>query len=134
MEYYADWKIDSSDADFDIDSYLVFDSPSGVGTCSIFIFNTGIDEQKHIDGQVEAHLKKIIKNGKVSYFSNWGNYKGTGALIKGKILGISNGEIKAFAHAEEDWSVLIVSQLYDSDKPQDEPGLKLIESSFRYRK
>lgn len=131
MEYLHTWTIDSTDNDFSIDSYFTLNTASDNGFVSFFIFNTYVDQKELIDAQVEANLKKTLKNGKVVYFTSWGNYKGMGATINGKLLGLMDGEVKAFAYSNDSSSFLIVSQLFDSDKQQDEPGLKLIETSFR---
>ena len=117
MEYYADWKIDSTDSDFDIDSYFSLDSPSGNGLCMIFIFNTSIDENEHVMAQVKRQLERLIKNGTVSHYNVVGEWQNK--ACKGKFSGIFKGEMRTFAHSGKNNSILIVSQLFDSDKQQD---------------
>jgi len=131
MKYYSDWRIDSTDTDFDIDNYFTFDTPSGNGTLSFFVFNVAINEQENLDAQIKVHLEKVIKNGTVTKFDTWGKYKGHGAKITGKILGTFKGEVKIFVHSDDKYSFLIAYQIYDSDKQKDLPGLKLIESTFK---
>jgi hypothetical protein len=133
MEYPFSWKIDSSDHDYDIDNYFTLDSPSDGCFATFMFFNTNIDEKEHLDEQVKEHLKGTIKNGIVSYFDKWGEYKGHGAIIKGKLLGVFKGELKLFVHSSDSSSFLIFSQLNDEDKLKDEDGLKLIEASFRLK-
>ncbi len=132
MEYPYKWTIDSSDTDFDIDSYFTLDSPNNTFV-SFFIFNTSIVEQDHIASQVKEILSKLIKNGKVTYFTNWKNYSGSGANVKGKILGIFNGEINVFAHTGDTLSFLKISQIYDSDREKDEEDLNIVETSFKIK-
>jgi hypothetical protein len=131
IEYYDNWRIDSTTGNHDLDSYITLYSPTEEGFVSIFIFNKTINVKEHIDEQVEAHLNETIKNGKVTYLNHWGKYLGYGATIEGKISGIFKGSIKVFACSGKEFSFLIASQLIYTAREEDEPGLKLIESSFR---
>jgi hypothetical protein len=130
MEYLYDWKIDSTAEDFDINSNFSIDSPDGASALFL-IFNTPIDIKEHIAEQVSEHLKKLIKDGKVKYFDSWGNYKGYGAIITGRLLGAFGGELKFFAHSADSTSFLVVTQLFDVHTSNDSLGLKMIESSFK---
>jgi hypothetical protein len=131
LEYYANWKIDSTDQDFNMDSYITFNGPSEISYLSMLLFNTQINQEENIDGQVTEYLKSAIINGKVKYINTWGKYKGYGATINGKFLGVYRGEMKLFAHSCDSCSFMTTSQIFDVDKPMDEEGLKLIESSFQ---
>ena len=133
LKYFSNWTIDSSDTDFNIDNYFTFNSASNGGQVTFFIYNVPIDEQEHIDAQVKAHLDKVLKNGTVSYFNSWGQYKGHGAKIKGKYQGIFNAEVKIFAHSGDTCSFLTASQINDSDREKDLPGLQLIERTFKMK-
>ncbi|MBS4066322.1 MAG: hypothetical protein KGZ74_17310 [Chitinophagaceae bacterium] len=128
--YDGDWTIDSTDEDYDIDGYYALDSKSGNGFISFAFFNATIDPEEVVLEQIKAHLSTSMKNGSTTRFDTWGKYKGKGALLKGKLLGIYKGEIRVFCYTEKERSFLIVSQIMDSDKPDDEPGLLLIEKSF----
>lgn len=133
MSYAGDWSVDSSDKDFDWDSYFTLDSRSGSGFISIFVFNTGIDARDAVDQQIKAHLAKTMKDGKVTSFNNWGNYKGEGANIKGKLMGSFKGNINIFSYSSDTSSFLAVYQLLDSDAEKDQPGIDLIKSSFHLK-
>ncbi|MGG9972191.1 hypothetical protein ACQ33O_10390 [Ferruginibacter sp. SUN002] len=131
MEYPDNWTIDSTDSDYDIDTYFSLNSPSNGAFASFMFINTKVDEQEHLDLHIKEQLKVTMKNGTVSYFEKWGDYIGHGATIRGKLLGIFKGDLKIFVHSNDTSSFLILSQLSDEDKLKDEEGLKLIESSFR---
>ncbi|MBL0055071.1 MAG: hypothetical protein IPP31_02555 [Chitinophagaceae bacterium] len=133
LQYYKDWNLDTTDTDFDIDAYFVLNSPSESGFNSLFLFNTGIDEEMHVNMQTEAHLKKTMKGAEVTRFTKWGNFTGHGVILKGKITGIWKGELKVFAHSGEDLSFVNVSQLIYSDSAKDARGIRLIESSLRLK-
>jgi hypothetical protein len=131
MKYYSDWSIDSTDKDFDIDSYFSLNPASGNGTVSFFIYNTTLDEKVNVDAQIKAHLENLIKDGHVSLFDTWGNYKGHGATIAGKIQGTFKGEAKIFAHSCDTCAFLFVYTYFNSDKERDMPGFNLIEKTFK---
>lgn len=133
LEYPYKWYIDSTDSDFDIDTYFSLDSPTEGAFTKFIFFNTTIDEKEHLSEQIKEHLKVTIKKGTVTYFDNWGKYNGHGASIKGKFLGVFKGELKLFIHSTDSSSFLIFSQLLDDDKSSDEEGLRIIESSFQFK-
>ncbi len=130
MKYDAKMKVDSSDADFDFDSYFTFNTPSDNGFVSFFIFNVKIDEEQAVKDQVAAMSKEVMKEPTVTKLETWGKYKGHGAVMKGKLMGLMKGEIRIFAYGTDDRSILVVYQVYESDKPLDLPGLELMEKTF----
>jgi hypothetical protein len=130
MAYYADWKIDSTQEDYDMESLFSMHAPSGNGLVVVFVFNVSIDPKEHVDNQVKSLLAEVIKNGKVTPNNKWGKYTGEGAVITGKVEGIYSGEIKIFAKTTDTKGFLIVSQMLNSDKETDERGIELIEHSF----
>jgi hypothetical protein len=130
MKYYSDCTIDSTDQDFDLDSYFTLNTASNNGSISFFIFDTTIDEEEHLNVQIKSQLDGILKNGSVTYFSTWGKYKGRGAKITGKFLGTMEGEFRVFVHSGNGRSFLVASQFFNSDREKDLPGLELIEKSF----
>jgi hypothetical protein len=133
LERYANWTIDSSDKSFDPDNYLELNSPSDNGFAMFFIFEDQIDEKEYVDDQVKGYVNKLIKKAKVSYFDQWGIYHGYGAKIEGVIMGLLKSEIKVFAHATDSLSFSTVTQVYLDDLSVDEPGLELIESTFKLK-
>ncbi len=134
LKYPSRWHIDTTDTDYDIDSYFSIEAPVDDGLALFFIFNIPIDEEVYVNNQIEAHLKKVMKNGKVEYFDHWGKFGGHGATITGKLLGVWKGELKIFCHSGDSSSFLTVAQYLDRDKEIVLPGLHLIESTFRLKK
>jgi hypothetical protein len=130
FKYYSTWKIDTADADYDPDKFLSLDSRSNNGFVTIVIFNEPSDVKTNVNEQVKEHLSNAIKKGIVTRFTTWGKYKGAGATIKGKLLGGEKGEIKIFSYSNKASSFLVVSQIFDSDKKVDLPGLQFIEKTF----
>jgi hypothetical protein len=133
VSYPYNWYIDSTDSDFDIDSYFSLDSPTEGCFAEFLFFNTSMNEKELLDEQIKEHLKVSIKNGTVTYFNKWGEYSGQGASIKGKMVGIFKGELKLFVHSTDSSTFFIFSQLLDDDRLKDESGLRLIENSFKVK-
>ncbi|HYM94835.1 MAG TPA: DUF4339 domain-containing protein [Chitinophagaceae bacterium] len=133
LNYPSGWIPDTEDKDFDLDGYFAIDGPVEDATSIFFIYNVPIDEKTHIATQVKIHLERVIKNGDVSYFDNWGNFKGHGAIIKGKMMGVFKGETKIFCHSGKNCSFVSFMQYLDSDREIVLPGFQLIESSFRLK-
>jgi hypothetical protein len=133
MRYADGWTIDSSDEDFDMDSYFTLDSKSGNGFISMFVFNTGIDAKDAVQKQIDAHLSKTMKGGQVSKFQIWGNYKGEGANINGKLMGAFKGNINIFSFSTDTTGFIAVYQILDSEKEKDLPGVEQIKSSFKLK-
>lgn len=133
MSYAGDWSVDSSDKDFDWDSYFTLDTRSGSGFISVFVFNTGIDAKDAVDQQIKAHLEKTMKDGKVTHFDKWGSYKGEGANIQGKLMGSFKGNINIFSYSTDSTGFIAVYQLMDSEAEKDKPGVDLIKASFHLK-
>ncbi|MCX6322689.1 MAG: hypothetical protein NTZ41_00630 [Sphingobacteriales bacterium] len=74
-----------------------------------------------------------MKTSTYSRFSQWGKYKGSGVILKGRIMDTYPGEIKVFSYSNSKVSFLVVSQIFDDDKKLDQPGLKVIENSFQLK-
>ena len=133
VKYPSDWGIDTTDPDYDVDSYFSIDAPASNGISVFVIYNTSVDEKEQVSGQVKAQLEKTMKNGSVSYFTKWGNFKGYGATITAKTMGVWKGTVKIFCHSADSCSFLNVSQYLDKHKEEVMPGFQLIESSFKLK-
>jgi hypothetical protein len=133
LQHYASMTIDSSDEDFDFDSYFTLNTTSDNGTVNFFIFEGAIDSKDAVQKQIDAFLSHVVTNEKVTKYTNWGSYKGQGAIIKGTLMKMLDGEVKIFAYAGEKYSFLVVSQILEEDREKDTPGLKLIESTFKLK-
>lgn len=134
LQYPSDWKINTADKDFDIDGYFSIEAPEDNALSMFFIFNTSINEEEYLEDQVQAQLNKTLKNGQVLYFDHWGSFTGHGAVIKGKFLGVSGGELKIFCHSNDSASFLTVTQYLNKHEEEVMPGFRLIETSFKLKK
>ncbi|MEP7236369.1 MAG: hypothetical protein ABI685_00825 [Ferruginibacter sp.] len=131
--YPGNWTIDSSSKLYDIDGHFTLHSPVESGLITFFIFNIANDERETLQDHINAQLEKTIKHGEVSYFTQWGNYKGHGAIIRGKMSGVWKAELKIFVYSTGSNSFLITSIYAEGYKDDILPGLKIIESSFKLK-
>jgi hypothetical protein len=133
LKYQADWELDTADMETDMDSYFTINSSNENTFVSFSFFKQPIDEAAYLAQQVSYHLNKTMKYAKVNNFDTYGQYKGKGARIRGKILGLLDGEIEIFVRSSEGISFLVVSQVFESDIEMDMSGIRLIETSFRLK-
>jgi hypothetical protein len=127
----GNWSVNTKSEDYDPDHFFSVESP-GQSFVMFVVFDAATDPKENVENQVVAHTTKVLKNATRSDFTRWGRYEGCGALLKGKLLGLTPGQIRIFSHAGEDRSVVVVQQTYDEDLAHVEPGMKLIESSFQW--
>jgi len=132
LEYLFTWTIDSSDKKMDPDNSVTINSPHD-GSISFMTFNKPLDEREQIQQLINEDLNNSMKNGQVSRFTKWGSYVGQGAKIIGKLQGKYDSEASFFAYSSDTCSFICVSHIFDSNKAEDDQGLKLIENTFKLR-
>lgn len=98
-----------------------------------FIFEDKIDEKEYVEEQVKGYTSKLIKKATVSYFDKWGTYSGYGARIEGFAMGLMKSELKIFAHSGDTLSFATISQTLHDSRHVDEPGLELMEATFKLK-
>ena len=133
MQHFANMTIDSTDEDFNFDSYFTLNTTSDNGTVNFFIFEGPIDVKDAVKRQMDAFLSKVVTNEKVVKYNTWGSYNGEAAVITGTLMKVMDGEVKIFAFSGKKYSFLVVSQILEEDRVKDTPGLKLIESTFKLK-
>lgn len=132
LKYPGNWKIDSTDEDYDPDHNFSIDSP---GSCfvNLTIFDAATDPTENVEGQIAAYAAKLIRDPTRTDFDTWGSFRGSGALLRGNLLGLLPGYVRLFSAAVDERSFVIIEFCYDEDAKMVEPGLRLIESSFAFR-
>lgn len=133
LMYPPNWQLDTADMEGDLDSNFTMVSDNENTFVSFSFFLRRIDEQAMVNEQLSYHLHRSMKGGSVNKFDTYGCYKGLGARIRGKILGLLDGEIEIFARATDSVSFLVVSQIYESDKDSDLSSLRFIETSLKLK-
>jgi hypothetical protein len=73
---------------------------------------------------------KLLPDGARTPFTHWGSYEGQGALLKGKLLGLTPGTIRVFSWRSGTHTFAVMEQTYDEDRARVAPGFDLIERTF----
>ncbi|MEK7269607.1 MAG: hypothetical protein AAB215_01545 [Planctomycetota bacterium] len=128
LEYPSNWKIDEKDEDYDPDRMFSIESP-GSAFVMIAMVPVKVDPEEHMKGQIDSFANLMGAKPSVARFETYGRYKGKGASLKGKVLGVPV-TVKAFACFAEGATALVVQQVPDEDIGLEKDGLDLIEKSF----
>lgn len=132
LNYPADWKIDTEDEDYDPDALFSIDSPDGENMIMFILFTEPVDAENLLQAQVDAFSGELVKKPEITSFNSWGNYKGEGKLLKGKLLGVFNGFVRIFVYGDENKTMLVVEQCYDKAYDTLKKDYDLMASSFRF--
>ena len=134
LKYPEKWKIDKEDPDYDPDGLFSIEAPDDQNMIMFFVFNTVIDADEMLSGQIKALSESLLKNPAITDFTEWGKYKGKGKLLKGKFLGVYKGYIRLFFYEDDHKSMLVMEQVYDSATEDVKAELKSIVDSFTFKK
>jgi hypothetical protein len=132
LQYPSNWTIDTKDEDYDPDALFSIDAPDENSMIMFMIFTTPLDAEELVAAQVDAFSSELLKNPEISSITSWGNYKGTGKILRGKIMGVFKGFVKIFVYGDEHKTMLVVEQCYDKIYDQLKKGYELIASSFKF--
>ncbi|HEY1039374.1 MAG TPA: hypothetical protein VGF30_08230 [Bacteroidia bacterium] len=133
VNYPSDWSVDTVEQGYDADTSFMIVNKESTSYVSFFVYNKKIDENKALDNELEARVKPLIPGGKTREFYEWGQYKGKGARVKGKILELFPGNISVFVHAGEKRSFVAIWQMYTDEMFEVGSSLKFIEDSFQLK-
>lgn len=129
LSYPANWKVDTSDEDYDPDHLFSIDSPND-NTVTFFVFDMPSTPRENVQEQVDA-FATLIKNPVKTTFAKWGQCKGYGVDLKGKMLSFLKGGARIFSHSSKSKSFIVIETYYEEDMNTDGPGFRLIESTFK---
>ena len=128
LSYPSNWLIDTDDEDYDPDHLFSIESPGS--SFAMFIMDTlELDPEESLQEQIEI-FSNMMGNPDIENFTAYGQYKGKGAYLRGKMMGMSF-TIKVFTGYINEQSVIIVHQYPDEDHKMVKDGLKQIEDSFK---
>jgi hypothetical protein len=133
--YPDSWTIDKTDEDYDPDALFSLDASKADGASMMFmIFSLPLDADEMLNEQVKTMTKALVKNPtSITDFDTWGNLKGKGKIIKGKLMGIFKGHIKLFMYTDDSKSMLVMEQLYDADVEKVAADFLSIANSFKFK-
>ena len=130
FKYPGNWKIDTTDPDYDPDTYFSIDAPAQ-GTVIVQFFVPQITPQAGADAIAEK-MKKLLLNRTETPFETWGKQKGYGINLRGfLVVGIAS--IRVFGMGNAHATVVIIEMRYDEDERINRPGYDLIAESFKWK-
>ena len=133
LQYPGNWKIDTADPDYDPDRNFTITSEGG-SQISFLLYDTpGLPPQVTLDAFVGARLQAVMKNATRQEFTRWGRYEGSGAEVKGRLKDVLLVTIRVFTCSDSQRSFVANAMMYNEDRATVEPGLALIESTFRLK-
>lgn len=129
FEYPGNWKVEAEPPEYEPDHHVSIESP---GSCMLMllVFDTPIDPADSVQAQIDAFVPRLLSAPARTPFTTWGKYTGRGMLLKGKLLGLNEGSVRVFSHADDRRSFTAVEQCFDEDMKQVKPGFDQVESSF----
>jgi hypothetical protein len=128
LQYPSNWRIETEADDYDPDTNFVIIGPASDRV--VFLMVEG-DPNVAVADQVAAHSKGKT-DVSVTPFARYGRYEGVGAIIKGKVHGITL-VVKVFAFSKGGQSVTIVQISGEVSGGPARRGLELIEKSFDFK-
>ena len=126
VDYPSNWTIDRSDPEFDLDHYLMLESPGG--SYVWFMFSGAEDPEEAAATQVESYSEGM-RAMKVDDFSEYGNLEGIGKRVSGRYFAF-RVEVNIFCALQGETAVTIIEFAYLEDLPLAKPGFELVRDSF----
>lgn len=131
LKYPVAWSEGTSESDYKPESYFTIKSPNKQETYVQFsISDKAEDAQKLVDS-LKADLDgPAITTLSTSKITEWGNHKGKGVYLKGKILDVAPGGIKIFVFNSENHNVLVLEYYFSSELKNLQADLDYISNNF----
>lgn len=130
FKYPGNWKVDTTDPDYDPDTYFDINAPAQ-GSVIVQFFDPQITPQAGADAIAEK-MKKLLLNRTETPFETWGKQKGYGIQLRGfLVVGIAS--IRVFGLGNDQATVVIIEMRYDEDERNNRRGYNLIAESFKWK-
>ncbi|HET6994946.1 MAG TPA: hypothetical protein VFI06_08180 [Chitinophagaceae bacterium] len=134
MQYPQGWTIDTADEDYDADALFSLDSPDGDNMIMFVIYDMALDTADLMKEQVTAFTAELLKKPVISHFNTWGKYKGSGKILKGKLMGVYKGFVRIFIYTDGKKTMTVVEQCFDKAYEELKKDYDLMASSFEFKK
>jgi len=134
MQYPAGWAIDTADEDYDADALFSINAPNGESMVMFVIYDMALDTADLMKKQEDAFTAELLKKPAISHFNSWGRYKGSGKVLKGKLMGIYKGFVRIFIYTDGKKTLTVIEQCSDKDYEGLKKDYELMASSFEFKK
>jgi hypothetical protein len=130
LQYPANWRVDTTDSDYDADHMFSIDSP-GQSFVMFVVADGDIDPKATVAEHVEQQTSKVMRNATRAPFNHWGAYAGDGMLLVGKQLGITPGTTRIFSFRGNQHTYTLIEFTNGADRGKVSPGFQLVERTFK---
>jgi len=134
MKYPSGWTIDTADEDYDADALFSIDSPNGENMIMFVIYDMALDTADLMKKQVDAFTAELLKKPEISHFNSWGQYKGSGEVLKGKLAGVYKGAVRIFIYTDGKKTLTVIEQFNDKDFEALKKDYEQMAASFTFKK
>lgn len=132
FQHAGNWKVDVGASDYDPDHSFSVDTP-GQSFMLFEIADAQLTPRSVLEQHVEAQTSKVMKSATRTSFTKWGAHEGEGAVLEGKLLGLTPGSIRIFCFRSHERTFTVIEQTYDEDRAQAGPGFALVERTFQLK-
>jgi len=130
-KYPSAWHEGTEEADYKADTDFTIKSPDKKQTYVQFsIADKAADPQKLLDSFRADLDGPAITTLSSSKLTEWGDHKGTGVSLKGKILDVAPGGIKLFVFNSDSHNVLVIEYYFSSELGDLQADLDFISKNF----
>jgi hypothetical protein len=134
LQYPGNWRRHDEPADNrDPDRLFSLDSP-GSSFAMFAVYDAPTDPATNVAIQLRDFVPAQIKDPARADLTRWGAYTGSGVILKGPTLQSgAPATLRLFSHTDTDRSFVVVEMIFDEDLADVDPGLKLVESTFKLK-
>jgi len=133
LEYPGNWRIEGGGRGDDPDSLLSLDSP-GNSFVTLAIYDMPTDPADNLAIQLEHFVPSQMARPAREDLDRWGAYEGRGVVLKGRtVIGAMPARLRIFSSSGPTRPFVVVEMVFDEDRADVEPGLGLVEETFRLK-
>jgi hypothetical protein len=133
LQYPGNWRLNAdAAANRSPDRLFSLDSP-GSSFVMFAYYDVPTDPAANLAIQMETFVPTQIIDATQEPLARWGAYEGAGVVLKGRTPAGVPAHLRIFSHSGADESFVVVEMVFDEDVVDVEPGVKLIESTFKLK-
>jgi hypothetical protein len=133
LQYPGNWRLNADAAsNRSPDRLFSLDSP-GSSFVMFARYDVLTDPVENLRIQMEKFVPAQMTDFTHEPLTRWGAYEGVGDVLKGRTPDGAAARLRIFSHSDPEQSFVAVEMVFDEDAVDVEPGVKLIEATFRLK-